>query len=58
MNLKKFFFSKLKNHILNNLLKVKGVISVNLVGSFWENPNENNFRDIDIVVVLKKIDKT
>ena len=55
--IKKFFFLKLKNHILKDFLKIKGVISVNLVGSFWENPNENNFRDIDIVIILKEINR-
>ena len=57
MKLKKNSFSKFKNYILKNFLEVQGVISVNLVGSFWNNPNENNFRDIDIVIILNNIDK-
>jgi broad specificity phosphatase PhoE len=57
MKLKRNYFLKLKKHILRDFLKIKDVVSVNLVGSFWENPTEDNFRDIDIVVILKKINK-
>ena len=27
---------KLKNYLLKNLIKIKGVLSVTLVGSFWK----------------------
>ncbi len=45
-------YLELKKYILNKFIRIKGVVSVNLVGSFWENPKSTNYRDIDIVVVL------
>mgnify|MGYP001417003188 CR=1 FL=1 len=38
---------KLKNYLLKNLIKIEGVLSVTLVGSFWEKNNLNNFTFID-----------
>ena len=48
-------YLELKNFILNRFIRIKGVVSVNLVGSFWENPKSSNYRDIDIVVILDKL---
>ena len=48
---------KLKKDLFNTLIKNKNVISVTLVGSFWENNRSQDFSDIDIVVILKKFDK-
>ena len=52
---KKIFW--IKKYILNKFIRIKGVISVNLVGSFWDNPNSSNYRDIDIVVILDKLSR-
>ena len=48
-------YLELKNFILNRFIRIKGVVSVNLVGSFWENPKSSNYRDIDIVFILDKL---
>ena len=48
---------KLKNYLLKNLIKIEGVLSVTLVGSFWEKNNLNNFSDIDIIIILDKFNK-
>ncbi len=53
--MKKKQFKEFKNYILNRFIRIKGVVSVNLVGSFWENPKSSNYRDIDIVVILDKL---
>ena len=53
--MKKKQFIEFKNYILNRFIRIKGVVSVNLVGSFWENPKSSNYRDIDIVVILDKL---
>ena len=50
--MKKKQFIEFKNYILNRFIRIKGVVSVNLVGSFWENPKSSNYRDIDIVVIF------
>ncbi len=55
MQKKRYF--ELKKYILNKFIRIKGVISVNLVGSFWDNPNSSNYRDIDIVVILDKLSR-
>ena len=46
---------KLKKYILSKLIKIKSVVSVNLVGSFWENPEKSNYKDIDIVIILDNL---
>jgi ribonuclease H / adenosylcobalamin/alpha-ribazole phosphatase len=48
---------KLKNYLLKTLINKEGVISVTLVGSFWEKKNLNNFSDIDIIIILDKFNK-
>ena len=48
---------KLKNDLFKSLFKIKNVISVTLVGSFWENKNFDDFSDIDIVIIVNEIDK-
>jgi broad specificity phosphatase PhoE len=48
---------KLKKDIFKTLNKIKDVVSVTLVGSFWENKSTNDFSDIDIVIILKKFNK-
>ena len=47
---------KLKKDLFNTLIKNKNVISVTLVGSFWEN-TDSDFSDIDIVIILKNLTK-
>ena len=47
--------NKLKESILNYLYTIDGVISVTLVGSFMKNAKYNNFSDIDIVIIAKKL---
>ena len=42
MQKKRYF--ELKKYILNKFIRIKGVISVNLVGSFWDNPNSSNYK--------------
>ena len=48
---------KLREIILNSLIKNKGIISVNIVGSFTETNNLDTVGDIDVVVICKKITK-
>ena len=48
---------KLKKDIFKTLNKIKDVVSVTLVGSFWEKKNNKDFSDIDIVIILKKFSK-
>lgn len=48
---------KLKKDIFKTINKIKDVVSVTLVGSFWENKNNTDFSDIDIVIILKKFSK-
>ena len=48
---------KLREIILNSLIKDKGIISVNIVGSFTETNNLDTVGDIDVVVICKKITK-
>ncbi len=48
---------RLKKKLLINLTKINGVVSVTLVGSFWEKNNSKNFSDIDIVIILKKFNQ-
>ncbi len=47
----------LKKDIFKSLISIKGVVSVTLVGSFWEKKKTKDFSDIDIVIVLKKFSK-
>ena len=47
-------FLKFKKYLLNNFIKIQGVESINLVGSFWSKPNSSNYSDIDIVIILDK----
>ena len=47
----------LKKHLLKSLYSINGVVSVTLVGSFWRAKTLNNFGDIDIVLILNKINK-
>ncbi len=49
--------NKLKNYLLKTLIKLKGVISVTLVGSFWEQNKLSNFSDLDIVIILDEFNK-
>ena len=42
---------KLREIILNSLIKNKGIISVNIVGSFTETNNLDTVGDIDVVVI-------
>ena len=48
---------KLKNYLLKTLINIEGVISVTLVGSFWEKKKLKNFSDLDIVIILDKFKK-
>ena len=48
---------KLKKDIFKTLNKIKDVVSVTLVGSFWEKKSNKDFSDIDIVIILKKFSK-
>lgn len=48
---------KLKQDLFKTLFKNKNVISITLVGSFWESKKSNDFSDIDIVIILKKFNK-
>ena len=41
--------------ILNYLYNLDGVVSVSLVGSFMKNAMNNNFSDIDVVVISKEL---
>ena len=45
------------NKLLKTLFKNKEVISVNIVGSFFEKQSIEKIGDLDIVVVCKKISK-
>ena len=47
----------MKKDIFKSLISIKGVVSVTLVGSFWEKKKTKDFSDIDIVIVLKKFSK-
>jgi len=47
----------LKKDLLKSLYSINGVVSVTLVGSFWRGKTLNNFGDIDIVLILNKINK-
>ena len=47
----------LKKYLLKSLYSINGVVSVTLVGSFWRAKTLNNFGDIDIVLILNKINK-
>ena len=49
---------KFGNVILNLLYKNKGVLSVNIVGSYSENKSFETIGDIDVVVICKKISKS
>ena len=48
---------KLKKDLFNSLTKNKNIVSVTLVGSFWENNRPKDFSDIDIVIILKRFNK-
>lgn len=48
---------KLKNFFFKNFFKIRGVKSVNLVGSFWGKNSNKNYKDIDIVVIVDKLTK-
>ena len=48
---------RLKKDLFKTLIKNKNVISVTLVGSFWENKKSKDFSDIDIVIILKRFNK-
>jgi len=48
---------KFKKDLFKTLIVVKNVISVTLVGSFWKKDNLKDFSDIDIVIILKNINK-
>jgi broad specificity phosphatase PhoE len=48
---------RLKNHLFKIIKDIDGVISVTLVGSFWNKTNLDNFSDVDIVIILKKLNK-
>ena len=48
---------KLKEDIFKILIDINEVISVTLVGSFWEKKTTKDFSDIDIVIILKKFSK-
>ena len=45
----------IRKKILNNLIKNKEVISVNIVGSFTETNNLDTIGDIDVVIICKKL---
>ena len=45
--------AKLKKDIFKTLNKIKDVVSVTLVGSFWEKKSTKDFSDIDIVIILE-----
>lgn len=48
---------KLKKDIFKTLIDINEVVSVTLVGSFWEKNSTKDFSDIDIVIILKKFSK-
>ena len=48
---------KLKKDIFKTLIEIKDVLSITLVGSFWEKKSTKDFSDIDIVIILKKFNK-
>ena len=48
---------KLKKYLLKTLINIESVISVTLVGSFWEKNKLKNFSDLDIVIILDKFNK-
>ncbi len=48
---------RLKKDIFKNLIIIDNVLSVTLVGSFWESRISRDFSDIDIVIILKKFSK-
>ncbi len=48
---------KLKKDLFNIIMTINDVISVTLVGSFWKKDNLKDFSDIDIVIIMKEIDK-
>ena len=47
----------LKKDIFKTLTDINEVVSVTLVGSFWEKKSTKDFSDIDIVIILKKFSK-
>jgi len=47
----------LKKDIFKTLIDINEVVSVTLVGSFWEKKRTKDFSDIDIVIILKKFSK-
>lgn len=47
--------NKLKNYIFKNLMSIDEILSVTLVGSFWNKSNFHNFSDVDVVIILKKL---
>ena len=50
--------NKLKKDIFDILTSIKSVVSVTLVGSFWNKKNLKDFSDIDIVIILEKFSKS
>ena len=48
---------KLKEDLFKTLIKNKNVISITLVGSFWEDKKSKDFSDIDVIIILKKFSK-
>ena len=48
---------KLKKDIFKTLLDINDVVSITLVGSFWEKKSIKDFSDIDIVIILKKFSR-
>ena len=48
---------KLKKDIFKTLFDIKDVVSVTLVGSFWEKKITKDFSDVDIVIILGKLNK-
>ena len=45
------------NSILKNLIEIKEVVSVTIVGSFSENFNLNKIGDLDIVIICKNFNR-
>lgn len=48
---------RLKNHLFKIIMGIDNVLSVTLVGSFWNKTNLNNFSDVDIVIIFKRLNK-
>ena len=48
---------QLKKDLFNIIMSINDTVSVTLVGSFWKKNNLKDFSDIDIVIIMKKINK-